>query len=137
MVEMHFGDSDRQIDADGEGGEASKQADQNEQAPKKFGEGREIGAPGGQTEAGDEFSVMMKAAENLLISVADHDCAKGKTHDEKRERLQPIKIAQEIPPEERKIDYSREEFGGKRGLPIITNGSRGRHRSLGRIFAGR
>jgi hypothetical protein len=115
LVEMHFGDGDRQIDADSKGRKASKQADQNEQAPKKFGEGREISAPCWQAEAGDELSMMMKAAENLLVSVADHDCAKDETHDQKRERLQTIKIAQEIPPGERRIDYSRESLEGSAG----------------------
>jgi len=96
MVEMHFGDGDCHIDTNGQGGKASEQADQNEKAAKKFGEGRKISAPAGQTEAGDELNMMMKAAENLLVSVADHDRAECETHNQKREGLQTIEVAQEF-----------------------------------------
>jgi hypothetical protein len=98
VVEVNFGDSDRQIDANGKGSCASKQPEQYEQAAKKLGKGREIGSPGWKSKAGHELSVVMKAAENLLISVAYHDSAKGEAHDEKREGLQAIKVAQRTLP---------------------------------------
>src|SRR5229473_2444556 len=47
VVEMNFEDGDGQVDADGKGGHPGKQADQNHQAADKFGEGGEVGAPGG------------------------------------------------------------------------------------------
>jgi hypothetical protein len=38
--------------------------------------------------------MMLQATENFVISVAQHDSAQGETHDEERERLQAIKVAQ-------------------------------------------
>jgi hypothetical protein len=43
---------------------------------------------------------MLKSAEDLVVSVADHNGAKGQTHDEQSERLQTIEVAQTIPPKE-------------------------------------
>jgi hypothetical protein len=94
VVKVNFRYGYGQIDANGECSCASKQAEQNEQAAKELGKGREVSSPCGKPEAGHELSVVMKAAENLLISVADHDSAKGEAHDEKRERLQAIQVAQ-------------------------------------------
>ena len=94
IVEVNFGNGDGQIDANGKGSRASEQPEQNEQAAKELGKGREVSRPGWKPEAGHELSVVMKAAEDLLISVADHDSAKGEAHDEKREGLQAIQVAQ-------------------------------------------
>jgi hypothetical protein len=33
-----------------------------------------------------------------VIAVADHDGAEGETHDQKREGLQSIEVAQVVPP---------------------------------------
>jgi hypothetical protein len=44
--------------------------------------------------------MVMKSAENLLISMANHDGAEGETHDEEREGLQAIEVAQVGPPRE-------------------------------------
>jgi hypothetical protein len=33
-----------------------------------------------------------------VISVADHDCAEGEAHDEEREGLQAVEVAQADPP---------------------------------------
>jgi hypothetical protein len=45
--------------------------------PKELGKGGEIGHPGRESEAGNEVSVVVKSAEDLVISVSDHDGAKG------------------------------------------------------------
>lgn len=87
LVQVHFRDGDAEIDADRESGHASEQADQAQQATKEFGEGREVSAPGGKSEAGNQLNMLVKAAEDLVITVADHDGAKGETHDEEREWL--------------------------------------------------
>ena len=91
-VNLRYGHG--QIDANGESSCASKQPEQNEQAAKELSKGREISSPCRKPEAGHELSVVVKAAENLLISVADHDSAKGEAHNEKREGLQSIEVAQ-------------------------------------------
>jgi hypothetical protein len=41
----------------------------------------------------------MQASKDLVIAMCDHDGAQGKTHYEKRKRLQPIEIAQSFPPD--------------------------------------
>lgn len=100
LVQVHFRDGDAEIDADRKSGHSSEQADQDQQAAKEFAEGREVSAPGGKSEAGNKLNMLVKAAEDLVITVADHDGAKGKTHDEKREWLQAIEVAHVIPPKE-------------------------------------
>jgi hypothetical protein len=115
VVEVHLGDGDRQIKANGKRSYASEQAEQDEQATKEFGEGREIGGPARESEAGDEVSVVVKPAEDLVVSVADDDGAKGEAHDEEGEGLQAIEVAQVVPPAERKIDYSSGTVEGSEG----------------------
>jgi hypothetical protein len=77
IVEVHFGNGDGQIDADGKSSHAREQAYENEQAAKEFGEGGEIGGPARESEAGDEVSVVVKAAEDLVVSVANDDSTKS------------------------------------------------------------
>ena len=36
---------------------------------------------------------MLKSAEDLVVSVADHNGAKGQTHADESERLQTIEVA--------------------------------------------
>jgi hypothetical protein len=110
VVEVNFGDGDRQINADGEGGYAREQAEQDEDAAEEFCERREIAGPGWEPEAGDELSVVVESAENFVVSVAEHDCAERKAHDEKRERLQAIKVAHGIL--RRKKDRLQQPGGG-------------------------
>jgi hypothetical protein len=74
-VEVHLGDGDGEIDADGKSSYASEQAQQDEQASKELGEGRKIRGPGRESEAGDDLRMMLQSAENFVVSVADHDCA--------------------------------------------------------------
>ncbi len=92
-MKMNLGDGDAEIDADSKSGGASEQADQDKDAAEELGEGGEISRPAGKAEAFDELNVMVKAAENFVISVADHDGADGETHDEKCQRLQTIEVA--------------------------------------------
>jgi len=47
VVEVHLGDGYAQIDADREGSAAREQAQQDEDAAQKLGEGRDIGSPSG------------------------------------------------------------------------------------------
>jgi hypothetical protein len=56
--------------------------------------------------------MLLQPPENLMVSVADHYGAQGESHDEERERLQAIEVAQGIPPEKDSIDYSS---GGAEG----------------------
>src|SRR5580693_2398326 len=65
VVPMDFPDGYAQIDTDGEGGQASEESDENHEAAKELSEGRQVGRPSGQSEAGDKLSVMMKSAEDL------------------------------------------------------------------------
>ena len=120
-MKMYFGDGDGEIDADGESSDAGEEADQHEQAAKEFGEGREVGGPAGQSEAGDELYVVVKSAEDLVISVDDHDGAQGETHDEKRQGLQTIEVAHVVSSGEETIDYSSglAEGSGLRSVRFI------------------
>jgi len=77
VVEVHRGDGDGQIDADGKSGYPREQPQQNEQAAKELAERREVAGPSRQSEAGDELGMVVESAENLLGSMADHDCAEG------------------------------------------------------------
>ena len=81
VVDVDFGDGDAKVYADGKGGNASEQAQQDEQAAKEFGEGGEVGGPSREPEAGDKLSMVVKSAENLVVSVVEHDGAQGEAHD--------------------------------------------------------
>jgi hypothetical protein len=113
VMEMHFRDGDRHIDADGEGGGAGKETDENERPAKELGKGGEISSPGGQAKAVNELSVVLKAAENFVVSVTNHDSAQSEAHHQQRERLQTIEVAHVIPPGKDKTDYSRQWNPGK------------------------
>ncbi len=98
VVDVHLGDGDGEIDADGKSSHASEQAQQQEQPAKKFSEGREVSGPGREPEAGDELGVVVESAEDFVVAVAKHNNAQDEAHDEEREGLQAIKIAQSVPP---------------------------------------
>ena len=115
VVEVDLGDGYGQIDADGKSSHASEQAQQDEQAAEEFSEGREVGGPGRESEAGDELSVVLQSAENFVVSVIDYDGAKSEAHHEERERLQAVEVAQSSSSGERKIDYSSGSEEGSRG----------------------
>jgi hypothetical protein len=101
-VNVEFGDGDGQIDADSEGCDASEEAEQDEEASKEFGEGGNVGGPGGEPEAGDKLSVVVESAENFVVSMDEHDGAQGEAHDEECEGLQSVEVAQVFPPAERR-----------------------------------
>lgn len=111
-MEVDFRNRNGKINADSESRGAGEQANEDEQPAEELGEGGKIGGPGGKSEAGDEVSMLLKSAENLVISVSDHDGAKRKAHDKKCEGLQSIEVAQAMPPEKENIDYSRQVSEG-------------------------
>ena len=94
MVKVDLGYGDGEVDADSKSSDASEQTDQDEQAAQEFSEGREIGRPARKTEALDELNVMVKSAKNFVVSVAHHDSAEGQAHNEQRNGLQAIEVAQ-------------------------------------------
>jgi hypothetical protein len=98
VVEVNFGDGNAEIETNGKTGDAGEQADKYQHAAKEFGKGGEVSGPGGKSQADDELHVMVKASEDLVISMAKHDGAQGEAHDEKREGLQTIEVVQGIPP---------------------------------------
>src|SRR5208282_4845983 len=102
VVEVHLGDSHGEIDADGESSHASEKAQQDEQAAREFCEGREVGRPARESEAGDQVGMVVKSAEDLVVPDVEYDRAQGKAHEEKSEGLQAIEVAQGVPPAERK-----------------------------------
>jgi hypothetical protein len=57
----------------------------------------------------DHFYVSVKSAEDLVVTVDQHDGAQGEAHDEEREGLQAVEKAHVIPPAERRIAYRRLE----------------------------
>ena len=116
IVEVYFGDGDAKIDADGKSSAAGEEADKHEQAAKKFGERGDIGQPGGNPQAGNEVSMLLKSAEDLMVSVAHHDSAKGKTHHQECQGLQPIEVAQLCLRAKDSLDYSRRGQGRKQGF---------------------
>src|SRR5258708_14103153 len=71
VVDVDFGDGDAKVYADGKGGNASEQAQQDEQASKEFGEGGEVGGPGGEPEAGHKLSMRSEEHTSELQS-PDH-----------------------------------------------------------------
>jgi hypothetical protein len=94
VVKVHFGDGDAYIDAKRESGNAGEQADEDEDSAEKFGESRDVCTPGRKAQAGNQLNVMMKAAENLVISVNEKNDSERQAHDQQRERLQSIEVAQ-------------------------------------------
>ena len=86
---------------------------------EEFGEGGEVGRPARESEAGDQVSVVMKSAENLVVTVDEHNCTQGEAHDEKREGLQAIEVAHVVPPAERKIDYSSRSKEASQTRPSV------------------
>ena len=94
VVEVHLGDSDGKVDADGECRATSEQSDEHKQAAEELGKRGEIPGPRRQSEAGDELGMVVKSAENFVVSVIEHDGAQGEAHDEEREGLQAIEVAQ-------------------------------------------
>jgi hypothetical protein len=103
-VEVHLEDGDRQVDADGKRGHAGEQAKQDQQAPNEFGKRGKIGSPGWEPEAGDELSMVLETAENLVLSVVEHDGTQGEAHDEECKGLQAVEMAHGVL-RWRKIDY--------------------------------
>jgi hypothetical protein len=101
VVEVHFGNGDAEIDANGKGGYPREQTQQDEQSAEELGKSGEISGPARETEAGNELNMVVKAAENFVVPVNRHDGAQGEAHDEKREGLQTIEKAQAIPPGKR------------------------------------
>ena len=116
VMEVYFSDGDAKIDADGKSSAAGEEADKHEQAAKKFGERGDISQPGGNPQAGNEVSMLLKSAEDLVVSVAHHDSAKGKTHHQECEGLQPIEVAQVVPPCERQFRLQQAGSGKKATL---------------------
>ncbi len=94
------------------GGNASEQAQQDEQASKEFGEGGEVGGPGREPEAGHKLSMVVKSAEDLVVSVVEHDGAQGEAHDEECEGLQAVEVAQVVPPSIRRKESRLQQRGG-------------------------
>src|SRR5580700_5217321 len=111
VVEVHLGDGDGEIDADAKSGNAGEQAEQHEESAEELGKGGEVGRPAGKSEAGDQVSVVMKSAENLVITVGEHNRAQGEAHHQKREGLQAIKVAHEVPPEKENRLQQRGKVG--------------------------
>jgi hypothetical protein len=112
IMEVHLGDGDGEIDADAKSSNAGEQAEQQEQSAEELSKGRDVGGPARESEAGDEVGVVMESAENLVVSMDKHDGAESEAHDEEREGLQAIEVAHEVPPTERKIDYSSGTWEG-------------------------
>ena len=114
VVEVNFGDGDGKVDADGESGGAGEETDENKDAAEEFGEGRKIGAPAGEAEAGDELNVVVKSAENFMVAMSGHNGAQSKAHNEESKRLQAIEVTQVIFLRRKKrINYSRVISEGK------------------------
>jgi len=86
-MEVHLGDGDGEIDADTKSRNAGEEAEQHEHSAEELGKGRDIGRPARESEAGDEVSVVVESAENLVVSVDKHDGAESETHDKEREGL--------------------------------------------------
>jgi len=87
IVKMDLSDGNSHVDKEANGCDASEQSYQHEQSAKEFGEGREIGAPGRETEAGYELNVMVKSAKDFVITVGDEYGPQCEAHDEEGERL--------------------------------------------------
>lgn len=94
VLKMDLGDRDAHVDTNSQGGNAGKQADQDQQAANELGEGGQIRRPARQSEALDKLHVVMKSSENFVVSVDGKDGADGEAHHQKGKRLQSIEVAQ-------------------------------------------
>jgi hypothetical protein len=94
ILKMNFRNGNAHVDANGESGEARKQAGQNQQATEEFRKGGKVGRPPGQSQALHKLNMVMKPAKNFAVSVGDHHCAECQAHDEQREWLQTVEVAQ-------------------------------------------
>jgi len=112
-VDVIFGDGDGEIDADSECRDAGEEAEQDEQGAKEFGEGGDVGGPGGETEAGNKLGVVVESAENFVVSVEEHDEAQGEAHDEEGEGLQAVEVAHVVPPAKEGLRLQQRGGGGK------------------------
>jgi hypothetical protein len=101
IVNVHFHDGDSHIDADCESGGAGEKTDQNQQASKELSKGRQICAPAGQAQTLHKLNMVMKSAENLVVTMDHENHAQGEAHHEQGERLETIKVAQVFPPSEK------------------------------------
>jgi hypothetical protein len=104
VVQMHFPDGHKQIDENGKCRHPREESHKDHQPAEEFREGGDIAEPCGQTETGHHLCMVMQTSKNFVIAMCDHDDAQGQAHRQKRKRLQPIEIAQSVPPN-RELDY--------------------------------
>lgn len=98
IVNMHFGDSGGHVDANRECRGAGEETDKNQQTSEELCKRREICRPAGQAETLHKLNMVMKSAENFVITVDDKNNAQGQAHNKKGKRLQTIEVAQVFPP---------------------------------------
>lgn len=84
IVQVHFPDSDKHIDENGERCSPSEKSKQDHQPAEEFREGGNIAQPCGQAETGHHLGMVMQSAENLVIAMRDHNGAQGQAHYHKR-----------------------------------------------------
>ena len=94
VVPMSFPDSDEHINGNGAGGDSGEEPGQDEQSAQEFGERRNVAEPVREAKRMDEINVVVQPAEDIVISVHDHDCANCQAHDEQAEGLQAVEVAQ-------------------------------------------
>ncbi len=106
IVNMHFRDGNGHVDENGESGSTGEKTDENQQASEELCKRREICGPARQAETRHKLNVVMKSAENFVITVDSHNYTQRKAHHEQGKRLQTIEVAQVIPPCENNLAYS-------------------------------
>jgi hypothetical protein len=61
----------------------------------------------------DHFNVVVKSAEDLVVTMNEHDGAQGEAHEEKREGLQAIEKAHVNSSGGKRIAYRRWRVDGR------------------------
>src|SRR5215469_2734984 len=98
---VNFPDRDHHVDEDGQRRPTREQSQQDQNAAEKFCQRRRNGEESRQTQALHAMPVLHKsAAEDFVITVADHDGAQHDPQHQQGNRLQTIEVAQARPPKE-------------------------------------
>ena len=90
---MHLRDGHTQINEDGDGKAASKQAQDHENPAHEFDEGGDITQPCRDAKARDETTEVMQVTEYLVRAMANHHRAQDNAQYHQRQRLHAIEIA--------------------------------------------
>src|SRR5579862_913987 len=85
VLEVDLDDGDGHVDGDSESGQVGKQAEDEERASEKLGEGGDVAEPAGKAEVGDVLRELVEGStvKDLFRAVDDHDDSQDEAGDER------------------------------------------------------